>query len=59
MESSRILGANKMSLKKEQKARPVCEVCGKPAVAPICPACSDKIRAQAVARKKREDKGLE
>jgi recombinational DNA repair protein RecR len=59
MESSGMLGANTMSSKKEQKSRPVCELCGKPAVTPICSACSDKIRAEAVARKKREDKGLE
>jgi hypothetical protein len=42
-----------------KKSRPVCEVCGKPALAPICPACADRIRAEAVARKRREDKGLE
>jgi recombinational DNA repair protein RecR len=44
---------------KSQKARPVCEVCGKSSTSPICQACADKIRAEAVARKKREDKGLE
>lgn len=37
----------------------VCEVCGKLAAGPICPACADKIRAEAVARKRREDKGME
>lgn len=45
--------------KTSPNARPVCEVCGKPAVNPICAACSDKIRAEALARKRREDKGLE
>ena len=37
----------------------VCEICGKPSADPICPVCADKIRAEAVARKKREDKGEE
>ena len=44
---------------KFQRATHVCEVCGKPSVNPICSSCSDKIRAEAVARKRREDKGLE
>ena len=37
----------------------VCEVCGKPYEGLICPPCVDRIRAEAVARKIREDKGLE
>lgn len=36
-----------------------CEVCGKPSEIPICGGCADRIRAEAVARKRREDKGLE
>jgi nucleotide-binding universal stress UspA family protein len=36
-----------------------CKVCGKPSSSNICPICADKIRAEAVARKKREDKGEE
>ena len=36
-----------------------CEVCGKHSQVPICGACADRIRAEAIARKKREDKGLE
>jgi nucleotide-binding universal stress UspA family protein len=36
-----------------------CKVCGKPSSSNICPVCVDKIRAEAVARKKREDKGEE
>ncbi len=36
-----------------------CKVCGKPSSSNICPVCADKIRAEAVARKKREDKGEE
>lgn len=36
-----------------------CEVCGKPSQVPICGGCADRIRAEAVARKRREDKGLE
>jgi nucleotide-binding universal stress UspA family protein len=37
----------------------VCNICGKPSEDKICPTCADKIRAGAVARKKREDKGEE
>ncbi len=37
----------------------VCNLCGKPSEDNICPTCADKIRAEAVARKKREDKGEE
>lgn len=37
----------------------VCEVCGKPSQDLICPACMDRIRAEAIARKMREDKRLE
>ena len=40
-------------------ARSFCEVCGKPSQVPICGGCADRIRAEAVARKRREDKGLE
>ena len=36
-----------------------CEVCGKPSEVPICARCADRIRAEAMARKIREDKGLE
>ena len=45
----------------KRKASPwsFCEVCGKPSQVPICAGCADRIRAEAVARKKREDKGLE
>jgi len=39
--------------------RRVCKICGKPSEISICPACADKIRAEAVGRKKREDRGLE
>lgn len=37
----------------------VCNVCGKPSSSSICPTCADKIRAEAIARKKRKDKGEE
>jgi nucleotide-binding universal stress UspA family protein len=37
----------------------VCNVCGKPYSSSICPTCADKIRAEAIARKKRKDKGEE
>ncbi len=59
MSTSGISMASKTGSKSSQKSRPVCEVCGKPAVTPICAACADRIRAEAVARKRREDKGLE
>jgi rRNA maturation endonuclease Nob1 len=36
-----------------------CNVCGKSSESSICPTCADRIRAEAVARKKREDKGEE
>ena len=36
-----------------------CNVCGKPSGSSICATCSDRIRAEALARKKREDKGQE
>jgi hypothetical protein len=58
MKVSVTFSASKVS-SKPQESRIVCEVCGKPAVAPICPACADRIRAEAVARKRREDKGIE
>jgi hypothetical protein len=59
MESLQIRGKTTTSGGKVQKPKPVCEVCGKSSVSPICAACSDKIRAEALARKRREDKGLE
>ena len=42
-----------------KRRKQVCSVCGKPSGNSICPTCADKIRAEAVARKKREDKGEE
>jgi hypothetical protein len=44
--------------KPAKQRRSVCNVCGKPGPS-ICPMCSDRIRAEALARKKREDKGEE
>ena len=44
---------------REAAAHVFCEVCGKHSQVPICGACADRIRAEAIARKKREDKGLE
>lgn len=49
----------KIGTKKSEAPRAFCEVCGKPSQVPICAPCSDKIRAEALARKRREDKGLE
>jgi len=47
------------SPKPAKQRRRVCNVCGQPSGPTICPACSDRIRAEALARKKREDKGEE
>ncbi len=44
---------------RKASVRSFCEVCGKPSQVPICGACGDRIRAEAMARKRREDKGLE
>ena len=41
------------------KQRRFCNVCGKPSGSSICAMCADRIRAEALARKKREDKGEE
>jgi recombinational DNA repair protein RecR len=35
----------------------ICSICGKPSEKMICGACTDKIRADALARKKQEEKG--
>lgn len=48
----------KVSTQVKQRRR-VCSVCGKPSGSSICGMCSDRIRAEALARKKREDKGEE
>jgi len=34
-----------------------CSICGKPSEKMICDACADKIRADALARKKHAEKG--
>jgi hypothetical protein len=48
----------KTSPKPAKQRRSVCNVCGKSGPS-ICPTCSDRIRAEALVRKKREDKGEE
>lgn len=57
------MGANgnrvSASVHRKASAWSFCQVCGKPSQVPICGGCADRIRAEAVARKKREDKGLE
>ena len=41
-----------------QKAdKQLCHICGKESETYICEACSDKVRAEAVNKKKWEDKG--
>lgn len=42
-----------------KQRRRFCNVCGKPSGSFICGACSDRIRAEALDRKRREDKGQE
>lgn len=39
-----------------QRRTRVCNVCGKPYSSNICPTCADRIRAEAIARKKRKDR---
>ena len=51
-------GEAKSSNQVKQRRR-VCNICGKQSGASICGMCSDRIRAEALARKKREDKGEE
>ncbi len=53
-------GSSQIPTARESKRRKrVCNLCGKPSEDNICPTCADRIRAEAVARKKREDKGKE
>ena len=40
-----------------ERARENCLICGKHSEKTICDACSDKIRSNALARKKHENKG--
>jgi recombinational DNA repair protein RecR len=47
------------TLIKSKRQTQVCNVCGKSSVSSIFPICVDRIRAEAIARKKREDKGEE
>lgn len=59
-ETKRVGGKNETAASAEPRQRKqVCNVCGKASGGSICAACADRIRAEAVARKKREDKGEE
>jgi hypothetical protein len=51
--------SEKKGLNSPKQSRLVCNVCGKASGASICGMCADRIRAEALARKKREDKGEE
>ena len=42
--------------KSQNRPKPVCIICGKPSETTICGACTDMIRAQALARKKQKEK---
>ncbi len=52
-------GSQTRTATESRRGKRVCNLCGKPSEDNICPTCADKIRAEAVARKKREDKGEE
>jgi recombinational DNA repair protein RecR len=45
--------------KKVVAREPICAVCGKLSQQTICHACADKVQAEAVSKKKRENKGEE
>jgi hypothetical protein len=40
-----------------EHARHVCNVCGKPSEITICGECSERLRVEALARKKHEEQG--
>lgn len=42
---------------RKQHAKEVCNMCGKPSHDTICAACADKVRCEALAHKKHEEKG--
>jgi hypothetical protein len=42
---------------RKEHAKEVCNVCGKPSRMTICDACADRIRSDALANKKHEEKG--
>lgn len=37
--------------------KPLCSICAKPSEKTICDACADRIRGEALAKKKHEEKG--
>ncbi len=45
-----------MEEKKEKEKKHVCSICGKPSEATICYTCEEKIRGEALERKKEIDK---
>ncbi len=40
-----------------EHARHVCNMCGKPSEATICDECSERLRIEALSRKKHEEQG--
>ena len=40
-----------------EHARHVCNICGKPSESTICEGCSERIRMEALEKKKREEQG--
>jgi len=41
---------------RHEHAKEVCNICGKPSADTICDACADRVRADALDRKKHEEK---
>ncbi|MBZ5696049.1 MAG: hypothetical protein LAN36_11905 [Acidobacteriia bacterium] len=41
----------------QKEGKQLCHICGKESESYICEACSDKVRAEAMNKKKWEDKG--
>ncbi len=39
-----------------EHAKQVCNICGKPSPSTICDACAERVRAEALDRKKHEEK---
>jgi recombinational DNA repair protein RecR len=59
-ETKRAGGKDETAASAEPRQRKqVCNVCGKPSRDSICAACADRVRAEAVTWKRREDKGQE
>lgn len=54
---SRPTGEGKQAQIRAARERHVCNMCGKPSESTICETCSERIRIEALARKKHEEDG--